>query len=61
VLCGDYNQNDLNNKKEKSGLTDAVTILNNIKDVHHIKFGLEDIVRSGFVREYLTQKEKLGL
>jgi len=42
-------------------LTDAVTILNNIKDVHHIKFGLEDIVRSGFVREYLTQKEKLGL
>jgi len=61
ILCGDYNQNDLNSKKEKSGLHDAVRILENIKNVGHIKFCTDDIVRSGFVKEYITQKEKLGL
>ena len=61
MLCGDFNQNDLNIKKEKSGLQDAVKILENIKDVQHVQFGIEDIVRSGFVKEYLTVKEKLRL
>ena len=61
LLCGDFNQNDLNIKKEKSGLIDAVRILESVSDVAHIKFGIEDIVRSGFVKEYLTVKEKLGL
>jgi phosphate starvation-inducible protein PhoH len=61
ILCGDYNQNDLNIKKEKSGLTDAISILNKINNVIHINFGIEDIVRSGFVKEYLTVKEKLKL
>jgi phosphate starvation-inducible protein PhoH len=61
MLCGDFNQNDLNIRKEKSGLTDTVRILESVSDVAHIKFGIEDIVRSGFVKEYLTVKEKLGL
>jgi phosphate starvation-inducible PhoH-like protein len=59
VLCGDYNQNDLNLKKEKSGFPDIINILDKMDDVHHIKFGLEDIVRSGFVKEYLKIKEQL--
>ena len=61
ILCGDYNQNDLNNKKEKTGFGDAINILEKIDDVVHIKFGIEDIVRSGFVKEYITHKEKMGL
>ena len=61
MLCGDLNQNDLNMKKEKSGLSDAVSILQKLDDVVHIEFKLEDIVRSGFVREYLIQKEKMRL
>lgn len=61
MLCGDLNQNDLSNKREKSGLTDAISILNKINNVIHINFGIEDIVRSGFVKEYLTVKEKLKL
>lgn len=59
ILCGDYNQNDLNLKKEKSGFADIINILDRMEGVHHIKFGLEDIVRSGFVREYLKIKEQL--
>ena len=61
ILCGDCNQNDLNMKKEKSGFEDVVKILENIEYMSHVRFGLEDIVRSGFVKSYLTQKEKLKL
>jgi phosphate starvation-inducible protein PhoH len=61
LLCGDCNQNDLNMKKEKSGFEDIVRILEKIEYISHIRFGLEDIVRSGFVKSYLTQKEKLKL
>lgn len=61
ILCGDYNQNDLNNKKEKSGLTDVISILERVNNVSHIKFEIKDIVRSGFVKEYLTVKEYLKL
>ena len=61
ILCGDVNQNDLNLKKEKSGLIDTISILEKLKDVSHIQFGIKDIVRSGFVKEYLTVKEKLKL
>ena len=61
ILCGDLAQNDLNEKKEKSGYNDALRILENIDDMATIKFTLEDVVRSGWVREYLKQKELLGL
>lgn len=61
ILCGDHAQNDLNMKKEKSGFDDVIKILGNINGITHVKFGLDDIVRSGFVKQYLTQKEKLKL
>jgi len=61
VLCGDFAQNDLNNKKEKSGFQDAVKILSNIQDVKQIRFTIDDVVRSGFVRSYLIEKERQGL
>jgi phosphate starvation-inducible protein PhoH len=61
ILCGDYAQNDLNNKKEKSGFQDAVKILQKLKDIGQVNFTIDDVVRSGFVRNYLMEKEKLGL
>jgi len=61
ILCGDYTQNDLAIKKEKSGFNDAVKILERINTTSTIKFTIEDVVRSGFVRSYLEEKEKLGL
>lgn len=60
-LCGDCNQNDLNIKKEKSGFHDALSILEKLENTSHVRFQLEDIVRSGFVKNYLTVKEKLKL
>ena len=61
MLCGDFNQNDLNIKKEKSGFTDVIKILDKLDNIAHIKFGIQDVVRSGFVREYLKAKEELSL
>jgi phosphate starvation-inducible protein PhoH len=60
-LCGDYAQNDLNMKKEKSGFLDAIGILKKIKTVSNIEFVFDDIVRSGFVKEYLKAKHKFEL
>lgn len=60
-LCGDCNQNDLNIKKERSGFNDALTILERLENTSHVQFKIEDIVRSGFVKNYLTVKEKLKL
>jgi predicted ribonuclease YlaK len=61
MLCGDFNQNDLNIKKEKSGFTDIIRILDKLENISHIKFGIEDVVRSGFVKDYLQAKESLSL
>lgn len=61
ILCGDCKQNDLNMKKEKSGFGDAMKILQRLDDVSHIEFGIDDVVRSGFVKSYIIQKEKLSL
>jgi phosphate starvation-inducible protein PhoH len=61
ILCGDYNQNDLSLKREKTGIQEALRILENIQNIDMVKFEVEDVVRSGFVKDYLIQKEKLGL
>jgi len=61
ILCGDHAQNDLNNKKEKSGFHDAINIVTKIPSVSQINFTIDDVVRSGFVKEYLIAKEKQGL
>lgn len=61
MLCGDFNQNDLNMRKEKSGFQSAMNILKNMNHVSSIEFGINDVVRSGFVREYLEHKQRMGM
>jgi phosphate starvation-inducible protein PhoH and related proteins len=61
ILCGDFCQNDLSIKREKSGFEDAIRILRQIDHVKEVKFTIDDVVRSGFVREYLKEKERQGL
>lgn len=58
IVCGDFNQNDLSigYKKQQSGMDDMVDILRKMKSFELIEFNIEDIVRSGFVREYLLAK-----
>lgn len=63
VICGDINQDDLTSKRynEESGLSKISRILGEMDNVAKIEFGVEDIVRSGFVRKFIEASIKLGM
>ena len=56
MFCGDITQTDLTRENEKNGISDFISILQTMKDFACIEFGLDDIVRSGLVKEYLIAK-----
>jgi phosphate starvation-inducible PhoH-like protein len=58
IFSGDFLQSDLESKKEKSGLKTFMHILRNMESFDTVEFSIEDIVRSGLVKEYLTAKYK---
>ena len=60
ILCGDYRQTDLRSSDERAGLKQFLKILNNIESFTHFEFGIEDIVRSGIVKEYIIGKTEAG-
>ena len=59
-FAGDFFQTDLTKSNERNGLHDFVRILDNMSSFNVTEFNIGDIVRSGFVREYLIEKTKLG-
>ena len=61
VFCGDFNQTDLLKQNERNGLHDFLRILMEMQEFNCVEFNIGDIVRSGFVRNYLIQKTKLGM
>lgn len=58
ILCGDVYQDDLTNPryKEQSGYNDVIKILDRTGCSHRTKFEVNDIVRSGFVKQYIKAK-----
>jgi len=62
IFCGDTAQDDLagsRNRNDTSGLTDFINVLKRMDHSFKIvQFGIEDIVRSGLVKEYIIAKEK---
>ena len=60
IFSGDYTQSDLVKSNEKNGVLDFMRILQTMKSFDCVEFGIEDIVRSGLVREYLISKINLG-
>lgn len=62
IICGDHYQDDLTGKKSQvSGLKEIVKILDRMNSIAKIEFGVEDIQRSGFVKEYLTMRLNMGI
>lgn len=55
IFSGDFRQNDLK-KNEESGIIKFMDIMDLIKNVYIIEFGIDDIVRSGFVKDYIIAK-----
>ena len=61
IFCGDTRQDDLEgsrNRNDVSGLRTFINVLNRIPSFRTVKFGIEDIVRSGLVKEYIIAKDK---
>jgi hypothetical protein len=61
MFAGDAEQTDLVRKNERTGIHDFMRILQLIDCFEIIEFGVEDIVRSGLVRQYILAKRELGL
>ena len=61
MFCGDATQTDLVKTVEKNGIIDFMRILEQMESVETIEFGLEDIVRSGLCKEYLTTKHAMSM
>ena len=61
MFCGDATQTDLVRTNEKNGIVDFMRVLRLMESVDVIEFGVEDIVRSGLVKEYILAKLQLNL
>ena len=55
IVCGDLRQSDL--WKEESGFRMTAEIFSKMSSLSMIQFRKEDIVRSGFVKEYIIARE----
>jgi phosphate starvation-inducible protein PhoH len=63
IVCGDTKQDDLTSEryKETSGLHDLIKVFERMSSVARVDFTIDDIVRSGFVKEFIIAEYKLGL
>lgn len=63
ILCGDTKQDDLTSEryKEKSGLSDMMRVFSRMEGMSTVQFTVDDIVRSGFVRDFIIAENELGL
>lgn len=62
LVCGDVSQNDLANKRnEESGMENFLRVADAMKSFDIIHFRKEDVVRSGFVKDWILAKEDMRL
>jgi predicted ribonuclease YlaK len=60
-FCGDATQSDLIKTSERNGIIDFMNIIRKMPSFDIIEFGINDIVRSSLVKEYLLAKYELGI
>jgi predicted ribonuclease YlaK len=61
IFSGDAEQTDLISTNEKNGIHDFMRILQIMPSFDIIEFGVDDICRSGLVKEFILAKRELGL
>ena len=59
-FCGDASQSDLQKTNERNGIVDFMSVLRKMPSFDIIEFGVDDIVRSGLVKEYIMAKMEAG-
>ena len=61
IFSGDASQSDLVKTNDRNGIVDFMNVLRKMPSFDIIEFGIDDIVRSGLVKEYLTAKIEAGI
>lgn len=62
LFCGDATQTDLQKTHEKNGILDFMKIIRAMEyDFSTVEFGVDDIVRSGLVKNYIVTKLAMGM
>jgi phosphate starvation-inducible protein PhoH len=61
MFCGDATLSDLIKTNDRNGIIDFLKILRVMPSFELIEFGVDDIVRSGLVKEYIIAKTQLAL
>jgi len=61
MFCGDASQSDLVKTNERNGIVDFMKIIRTMPSFDIIEFGIDDIVRSGIVKQYLVAKLNSGM
>ena len=61
IFAGDIAQTDLVKTNEKNGILDFMKILEIMYEFANIEFDVNDIVRSGLIRNYIITKLQIGL
>ena len=60
-FCGDATQSDLTKTNDRNGIVDFMNILRKMVSFDIIEFDVNDIVRSGLVKEYIVAKLQSGM
>ena len=61
IFSGDASQSDLVKTNDRNGIHDFLNILRKMPSFDIIEFEIDDIVRSGLVKEYIIAKLEVGL
>lgn len=56
IFCGDFRQTDLSRRNDMSGLKKFMEIAHHMASFKIVEFGIEDIVRSKLVKEYIIAR-----
>lgn len=60
MFCGDATQSDLVKTNERNGISDFMNVLRKMDSIDIVEFDVDDIVRSGLVKEYIIAKMEAG-
>ena len=52
IFCGDYTQSDLTKESDKTGIINFMKILKELPEFTTVEFGINDIVRSDFLKTF---------
>jgi phosphate starvation-inducible protein PhoH len=61
IFSGDFRQSDFTKDQDKNGLKNFMNIIQRMKSFYFVDFNEQDIVRSSMVKDYIIQKDRLGI